>query len=53
MKDTFSSIERENEALRAQFTDGEHVIDIDPSLIDPSPFADRFEHDDDASRFSR
>jgi ParB family chromosome partitioning protein len=49
MKETFSNIERENEALRAQFTDGEHLIDIDPSLIDPSPFADRFEHDDDVS----
>lgn len=49
MKETFSNIERENETLRAQFADGEHVIEIDPSLIDPSPFADRFEHDDDAS----
>lgn len=49
MKETFSNIERENETLRAQFADGEHVIDIDPLLIDPSPFADRFEHDDDAS----
>ena len=49
MKESFSNIERENETLRAQFADGEHVIEIDPSLIDPSPFADRFEHDDDAS----
>lgn len=49
MKETFSNIERENETLRAQFAVGEHVIEIDPSLIDPSPFADRFEHDDDAS----
>lgn len=49
MKETFSDIERENEALRAQFADGQHVIDIDPSIIDPSPFADRFEQDDDPS----
>lgn len=49
MKETFSSIERENESLRAQFTDGAHVVEIDPSSIDPSPFADRFENDDDAS----
>jgi len=49
MKESFSNIERENETLRAQFADGEHVIELDPSFIDPSPFADRFEHDDDAS----
>jgi ParB family chromosome partitioning protein len=49
MKETFSTIERENETLRAQFADSEHVIEIDPSLIEPSPFADRFENDDDAS----
>jgi len=49
MKETFSDIERENEALRAQFADSAHVVEIDPSLIDPSPFADRFAHDDDAS----
>lgn len=49
MRDTFSSIERENESLRAQFADGEHILDIDPNLIDPSPFADRFAVDDDPS----
>lgn len=49
MRDTFSSIERENESLRAQFADGEHILDIDPKLIDPSPFADRFAVDDDPS----
>ena len=52
MKETFSNIEQENETLRAKFTDGEHVVEIEPSLIDPSPFADRFEHDDDASFLS-
>ncbi len=49
MRDTFSSIERENESLRARFADGEHILDIDPKLIDPSPFADRFAVEDDPS----
>ncbi|WP_167398741.1 plasmid partitioning protein RepB [Methylosinus sporium] len=49
MKDTFSDIERENEALRARIAAGEQVIEIDPGLIDPSPFADRFPQEDDAS----
>jgi len=49
MKETFSDIERENEALRARIAAGEQVIDIDPGSIDPSPFADRFPQEEDAS----
>ena len=49
MKETFSDIERENEVLRARIAGGEHVIEIDPGLIDPSPFADRFNQEDDPS----
>jgi ParB family transcriptional regulator, chromosome partitioning protein len=49
MKETFSDIERENEALRARLGEGEWVVEIDPDLIDPSPFADRFAQEDDAS----
>ncbi|MBY6244056.1 plasmid partitioning protein RepB [Methylosinus sp. Sm6] len=49
MKDTFSDIERENETLRARIAAGEQVIDIDPGLIDPSPFADRFPQEEDVS----
>lgn len=49
MKETFSDIERENEALRARLAEGERVVQIDPDLIDPSPFADRFAQEDDAS----
>jgi ParB family chromosome partitioning protein len=49
MKETFSDIERENEILRARIAGGEHVVEIDPGLIDPSPFADRFSQDDDPS----
>jgi ParB family chromosome partitioning protein len=49
MKEAFSDIERENEILRARIAAGEHVIEIDPGLIDPSPFADRFNQEDDPS----
>lgn len=49
MKDTFSEIERENEILRARIAEGERVVDVDPSLIDPSPFADRFVQEEDSS----
>jgi ParB family chromosome partitioning protein len=49
IKDTFSEIERENELLRARIAEGERVVDIDPSLIDPSPFADRFVQEEDGS----
>ena len=49
MKETFSDIERENEVLRARIAGGEQVIEIDPGLIDPSPFADRFNQEDDPS----
>lgn len=49
LQDTFSNIERENEALRAQINAGQHVTELDPSQIDPSPFADRFSQDVDPS----
>lgn len=49
MKETFSDIERENEELRARVGAGESIVDVDPALIDPSPFADRFASEDDAS----
>jgi ParB family transcriptional regulator, chromosome partitioning protein len=42
IRSTFSDIERENEALRAAVAEAETIIEIDPSLIDPSPFPDRF-----------
>lgn len=45
MKETFSDIERENAELRA----GERVVDLDPALVDPSPYADRFAAEDDPS----
>jgi len=49
MKETFSDIERENAELRARVGAGEQVVEIDPSLIDPSPYADRFAVEDDPS----
>lgn len=49
MKDTFSEIERENELLRARIAEGERVVEIEPGLIDPSPFADRFVQEEDTS----
>ena len=42
LKDNFSGIERENEALRAQIAAGETIVSIAPDLIDPSPVSDRF-----------
>lgn len=49
MKDSFSEIERENEVLRARVAGSEQVVEIDPALIDPSPFADRFAQEDDTA----
>jgi ParB family chromosome partitioning protein len=49
MKDSFSEIERENESLRARMAGAEQVVEIDPTLVDPSPFADRFEQEDDTA----
>ena len=48
LKDTFSEVERDYEELKQKVADGALPIDLDPSLIDPSPFADRFA-DQDAS----
>ncbi len=47
MQSTFSDIERENEELRAKLEGGVQFLEIAPDLIDPSPFADRFEQSDD------
>ncbi|UVF22811.1 plasmid partitioning protein RepB (plasmid) [Microvirga terrae] len=48
MKETFSNAERENDDLRAKLAAAVVVQEIDPSLIDPSPIADRFREDGDA-----
>lgn len=47
MQETFSDIERENELLRATLAAAEQVVEIDPAAIDPSPFADRFDQEED------
>lgn len=49
LKDTFSDVERQYEALREQLATGTVAIQLDPRTVDPSPFADRFaEQDSDA-----
>ena len=47
MQSTFSDIERENEELRAKLDGGVAFSEIAPDIIDPSPFADRFEQSND------
>ncbi|MDA9438831.1 chromosome partitioning protein ParB [Bradyrhizobium sp. CCBAU 51745] len=49
LKDTFSGVEKENEELRERIASGAMILEIDPSLIDPSPLADRFRDQDDRS----
>ncbi|NKM00941.1 plasmid partitioning protein RepB [Rhizobium leguminosarum] len=46
LKDTFSEVERDYEELKQQVANGAFPIDLDPTLIDPSPFADRFADQD-------
>lgn len=48
MKESFSDVERENSELRERLNSGAAVQEIDPSLIDPSPIADRFNDTEDA-----
>lgn len=48
IRETFSEVERENEELRSRLADG-GTVDLDPGLVDPSPLADRFEDQDEAS----
>lgn len=49
LKDSFSEVEKENEELREKIASGALVIEIEPSLVDPSPLADRFREDEDGS----
>ncbi|CDZ42328.1 Plasmid partitioning protein RepB [Neorhizobium galegae bv. officinalis] len=46
LKDTFSEVERDYEELKQRVAEGALPIELDPSLIDPSPFADRFADQD-------
>jgi ParB family chromosome partitioning protein len=46
LKDTFSDVERQYEALREQLATGTVAIELDPNTVDPSPYADRFEEQD-------
>src|SRR4051794_21508381 len=49
LKDPFSEVEKENEELRERLASGAVILEIDPSLIDPSPLSDRFRDSDDSS----
>lgn len=49
LKDTFSGVERDYQALREQLATGTVAVEIDPARVDPSPFADRFSEQDPAS----
>ncbi len=46
LKETFTDVERDYQALREQLSNGAVVVEIDPGLVDPSPFADRFQGQD-------
>ncbi|MDQ0458330.1 plasmid partitioning protein RepB [Rhizobium paknamense] len=49
MKDTLTGIEQENAEMRRLLAEGGKPVDLDPALIDPSPFADRFDQDNKAA----
>lgn len=49
LKDTFSGVERDYQELREKLSSGTVTIELDPHLVDPSPFADRFSEQDAAS----
>ncbi|MCV9938244.1 plasmid partitioning protein RepB [Boseaceae bacterium BT-24-1] len=49
LQNTFSDVERENEELRRRMGAGQAVVEIDPVLIAPSPFRDRFDDQDTQS----
>lgn len=49
LKNSFSEVEKENEELRERIASGAVILEIDPSLVDPSPLADRFRDQDDSS----
>ncbi len=49
LKDTFSEVERDYEELKRQVASGALPVDLDPDLLDPSPFSDRFADQDMAA----
>lgn len=49
LKDTFSGVEKDYQELRERIASGTVAIEIDPALVDPSPFSDRFSDEDPQS----
>jgi ParB family chromosome partitioning protein len=49
LKESFSEVEKENQELRDKLISGATIIEIDATLVDPSPVSDRFRDDDTTS----
>ncbi|WP_434730617.1 plasmid partitioning protein RepB [Rhizobium binae] len=49
LQDTFSEVERDYEALKQRIAEGALPVELDPSTVYPSPFADRFSDQDVAA----
>lgn len=49
LKDTFSEVERDYEELKQRVAEGALPVELDPTSVDPSPFADRFIEQDAAA----
>ncbi|QIB36457.1 plasmid partitioning protein RepB [Ancylobacter pratisalsi] len=49
LKETFTDVERDYQALREQLSNGAIVVELDPTLVDPSPFTDRIQDQDESS----
>lgn len=49
MKESFTGIERENDALREAMASGVAIVELDPAMIDSSPVTDRFADTDKSS----
>ncbi|MFK8254120.1 plasmid partitioning protein RepB [Ancylobacter terrae] len=46
LKETFTDVERDYQALRERLASGAVGVELEPALVDPSPFADRFPEQD-------
>jgi len=49
VRETISEVEKDYQLLKEQLSAGAVAVEIDASLIDPSPFADRFLDQDEAA----
>ena len=49
LKESFSDVEKENEELKERLAAGSAIVEVDPTLIEPSPVSDRFRDELDGS----